>query len=73
MRDTTSLEGYKHTEAAKMKMVERFADKSNHPFWKKHHTEESKLLISKPGVLNPMYGKTHTIQTKELVLHIFSC
>lgn len=67
MRDATSLKGYKHTEGARMNMIQRFVDKSNHPFWNKHHTEESKLLISKPGRLNSMYGKTHTIQTKELI------
>lgn len=50
-----------------MNMIQRFVDKSNHPFWNKHHTEESKLLISKPGRLNSMYGKTHKIQTKELI------
>lgn len=67
MRNATSLEGYKHTEAAKIKMIQRFSDKTKHPFWNKHHTEKSKLLISKPGKLNPMYGKTHTIQTRELI------
>ncbi len=28
------------------------------------HTDESKLKISKPGNLNPMYGKTHSEDTK---------
>lgn len=42
MRTATSLEGYKHTEQAK-------------------------LLISKPGVLNPMYGKFHTDESKNLM------
>lgn len=28
------------------------------------HTEEAKLKISKPGKLNPMYGKTHSEETK---------
>ena len=28
------------------------------------HTDESKLKISKPGELNPMYGKTHSDQSK---------
>ena len=28
------------------------------------HTEESKLKISKPGSKNPMYGKSHTENTK---------
>jgi hypothetical protein len=29
------------------------------------HTNESKLKISKPGNLNPMYGKTHSEATKD--------
>jgi hypothetical protein len=31
------------------------------------HTEEAKLKISKPGKLNPMYGKTQTMETKDLI------
>nr|AVD96812.1 GIY-YIG homing endonuclease [Ophiostoma novo-ulmi subsp. novo-ulmi] len=31
------------------------------------HTEESKLKISKPGKLNPMYAKSHTLETKNLI------
>jgi hypothetical protein len=45
-------------------MVKRFKDKINHPFWGKHHDENTKLLISKPGVFNPMYGKTHKNKLK---------
>lgn len=67
MKNATSLEGYKHTETAKIKMVQRLADKTKHPFWGKHHTEKTKVLISKPGTCNPMYGKSHSIQTKELI------
>lgn len=63
----SSLEGYKHTESSKLKMVERFKDKSNHPFWGKHHDEISKYLISKPGALNPMFGKKHSEETRELM------
>ena len=67
MKTATSLEGYKHTLSAKTKMVARFKDKSNHPFWGSHHSEESKKKISKPGELNPMYGKKHSKKTKELI------
>ena len=67
MQTATSLAGYKHTEEARLKMVARYADKTNHPFWNKHHDDETKLLISKPGALNPMYGKTHTEETKNLM------
>lgn len=67
MKTATSLEGYKHTDAARMKMVKRLEDKKNHPFWGKHQDDEAKKLISKPGPLNPMYGKTHSLQTKDLM------
>ena len=32
MQTATSLAGYKHTEEARLKMVARYADKTNHPF-----------------------------------------
>ena len=48
-------------------MVERFIDKSNHPFWGKHHDDITKSLISKPGTLNPMFGKKHSEETRELM------
>ena len=32
MISATSLEGYKHTDEAKEKMVKRLEDKTNHPF-----------------------------------------
>ena len=67
MRSATSLEGYKHTNEAKEKMVKRFENKLNHPFFGKHHNEKSKSLISKPGALNPMFGKTHSEDTKDLM------
>ena len=67
MKNATSLEGYKHTDEAKEKMVKRFEDKINHPFWGKHHNEKSKSLISKPGELNPMFGKTHSEKTRDLI------
>jgi group I intron endonuclease len=67
LKNASSSEGYKHTESAKQKMVERFKDKTNHPFWGKHHDESSKSFISKPGLLNPMFGKTHSEKTKDLI------
>lgn len=63
----TSMLGYVHTESARAKMRARFVIKSNHPMWGKKHRPESLLLISKPGVLNPMFGKTHTDATKALL------
>ena len=39
----------------------------SHPFWGKHHTNETKLLISKPGETNPMYGRLHSEQSKKLI------
>ena len=52
-----SLQGYKHTEEAMLKMLNRFIFKHNHPMFGKTYTEEAIKLISKPGKLNPMYGK----------------
>ena len=66
-RISTSMLGYKHTDAALLKMVERFKIKTNHPMYGKAHTEEAKRLISKPGEKNPMYGKTHSDATKALL------
>ena len=55
----TSSLGYKHTEEARLKMVDYYKDKNNHPspylsFFRdrgfgKTHTEEALGLISKPG------------------------
>lgn len=67
MQTATSLQGYKHSEEAKLKMIKRLENKVNHPFWGKHHDNETKLLISKPGALNPMYGKTHSNDTRDLM------
>lgn len=52
---------------SKQKMIKRLQDKSNHPFWGKHPYEKTKLLISKPGLLNPMFGKTHSEETKNIM------
>ncbi len=60
----TSSLGYKHTEEARLKMVDYYKDKNNHPMFGKTHTEETLGLISKPGELNPMFGKKHSEATK---------
>jgi len=60
MRTATSIEGYEHTDEAKLKMLKRFDNISNHPMYGKSHEEETLKLISKPGELNPMFGKKHS-------------
>lgn len=59
--------GYKHSEEAVLKMIERFKNKNNHPMYGKTHTKEALSLISKPGILNPMYGKKHSEKTKSIL------
>lgn len=63
----TSIAGYKHTDEAKLKMLKRYEDKSNHPMYGKRHTDTALKLISKPGVLNPMFGKTHNEATRKII------
>lgn len=63
----TSSLGYKHTEEARLKMVEFYKDKNNHPMFGKKHTSEALALISKPSELNPMFGKKHSEKTKSLI------
>jgi len=65
--DATSSLGYQHTEEAKVKRVEYYKDKNNHPMYGKTHSEEILKLISKPGELNPMFGKTHSEETKKIM------
>ena len=60
----TSSLGYKHTEEARLKMVDYYKCKINHPMFGKTHTEEALALISKPGELNLMFGKKHSEATK---------
>lgn len=60
MKTDTSLEGYEHTNEAKLKMLKRLEDKSSHPMYGKAHKKETLKLISKSGELNPMYGKQHS-------------
>jgi group I intron endonuclease len=59
--------GYKHTDEAIQKMIERYKDKTNHPMFGENHSEEVLKSISKPGELNPMFGKKHNDKTKELM------
>lgn len=61
--------GYKHTDEAKKKMIERLKDKLNHPMFGKKHNEEALKLISKPGKLNPMFGAQapHSEETKKAI------
>jgi|SRR6186713_999983 len=63
----TSSLGYKHTEEARLKMVEFYKDKSNHPMFGKTHNKEALALISKPGELNPMFGKKHSESAKAIM------
>lgn len=56
-REASSMLGYKHTDEAIQKMIERYKDKTNHPMFGKSHSQKVLELISKPGVLNPMFGK----------------
>jgi group I intron endonuclease len=66
-QEASSSLGYKHTEAAIQKMIDRFKDKTNHPMYGKSHSKQVLKLISKPANLNPMYGKKHKESTKELI------
>jgi len=66
-RVANSMLGYKHTDEAKLKMLRRFEDKNNHPMSGNTHTIETRALISKPGALNPMYGKKHSSLSRQLI------
>ena len=46
-----SVQGYKHTDESKLKMLKRFQDKSNHPMYGRTHNEETLKLISNPSEL----------------------
>jgi group I intron endonuclease len=67
MKTATSIEGYKHTDEAKLKMLKRYETKYNHPMYDKKHRTDSLALISKSGELNPMFGKQHSDITKEKI------
>ena len=45
-------------------MIEYYKNKKNHLMFGKTHTKEALALISKPGKLNPMFGRKHTEATK---------
>lgn len=64
-REAASSLGYKHTIEAISKMKNRFLIKSNPPMFGKKQDKFALAKISKPGALNPMYGKKHSIETKE--------
>lgn len=66
-REASNMLGYKHTDEAIQKMIERYKDKTNHPMFGENHSEEVLKSISKPGELNPMFGKKHNDKTKELM------
>ena len=59
--------GYKYTEGARLKMVEYYKKKENHPMFGKTHTKEVLALISKPGELNPMFGRKHSEATRTIL------
>ena len=65
--NATSSLGYKHTEEARLKMIEYYKDKENHPMFGKTHTKKALALISKPGELNPMFGRKHSEVTKSIL------
>ena len=67
MRTATNLTSYEHTDEAKLKILNRFEDKSNHPMFGKEHIDSVLKLISKAGKLNPMFGKQHSEITKQKI------
>jgi group I intron endonuclease len=63
-KEANSSLGYKHPIKAINKMKLRFKNKSNHPMFGKTHTSFALSKISKPGNLNLMFNKKHTIAIK---------
>jgi len=43
----------------------RFKDKTKHPMFGQKHSAFAKSQISKPGSLNPMFNKNHSIETRK--------
>jgi len=41
-------------------MKSRFVNKINHPMFGQTHNKVTLSLISKPGLLNPMFEKSHS-------------
>lgn len=60
-KEATSLLDYKNTMEAIKKIKLRFKNKTKHPMFDKTHDKFALSKISKPGILNPMFGKTHSI------------
>ena len=65
--EASSMSGYKHTEEAIAKLKKRFLNLNNHPILGKTPSPESKSLISRPGGLNPMFGRKHLESSKLLI------
>lgn len=66
-KDAKSMLGYKHTNETIEKMKLRYVNKMNHPMYGKHHTPEALKTMSRPGVLNPMFNKKHSIEVKNKI------
>lgn len=69
----------KHSEESKQKMRENHRDTSgeNHPLYGKHHSNETKMIISQKAKErfsslenHPLYGKCHSTETKLLMSEI---
>jgi group I intron endonuclease len=66
-KEANSMLGYKHKKQAIEKMKSRFVNKINHSIFGKTLDKITLSLISKPGKLNPMFGKTHSDNIKNLM------
>jgi len=66
-KKANSMLGYKHTKQAIEKMISRFANKINHSMFGKTHDKVTLNLRSKPGELNPIFRKTQSESTKNLM------
>jgi len=66
-KKANSMLGYKHNKQAIEKMKSRFVNKINHPIFGKTHDKEPLNLISKPEKFNPMFGKTQSECTKNIM------
>ena len=66
--EATSSVGYKHTQKAKQKMVDRFK-KFKHPLLGKHHTNitKHKISLATKGEKNPIFGKKHSDKSKKFI------
>lgn len=66
-KKANSMLGYKHTKQAIEKMKSRFLNKTNHSMFGKSHKKLTLSLKSKSGKLNPMFGKSQSENTKNLI------